>query len=130
MFADRQSSVLVVDDEEVIRRLVQDTLLSFGYSVFLASDGEEALELLEEKVNEIDLVILDVVMPGLKSSQVLQRMKELDSSLPVIVSSGFDIEGPVRELLDMGAVKFIEKPYRVEDLIQAVEEVLGKRGKR
>lgn len=130
MFADRQSSVLVVDDEEVIRRLVQDTLLSFGYSVFLASDGEEALELLEEKVNEIDLVILDVVMPGLKSSQVFKRMKELDSSLPVIVSSGFDIEGPVRELLDMGAVKFIEKPYRVEDLIQAVEEVLGKRGKR
>ena len=126
MSTDRRRSVLVVDDEEVIRKLAQDILMSFGYSVFLAADGREALELLEEKVNEIDLVVLDVLMPGLKSSEVLQRMKELDDSLPVIVSSGLDIDGPVRELLDMGAVKFVEKPYRVEDFIRAVEEVLGK----
>ena len=126
MSTDRRISVLVVDDEEVIRKLAQDTLMSFGYSVFLAADGREALELLEEKVNEIDLVVLDVLMPGLESSQVLKRMKELDDSLPVIVSSGLDIDGPVRELLDMGAVKFVEKPYRVEDFIRAIEEVLGK----
>lgn len=117
-------TILLVDDEEVVRNLGKSVLEEFGYQVILAADGVNALEIYQLKKDDIDLVILDLSMPRKSGRETLIDLLEFDPELRVIISSGFDKGGPVEELLKSGARGFVQKPYRMEQMLQIVRRAL------
>jgi two-component system cell cycle sensor histidine kinase/response regulator CckA len=117
-------TILVVDDEEVILNVVQETLGYFGYTVLIAGSGEEALERHDEKGSEIDLVILDIGMPGMGGIRCLQKLKSRQPDIRVLVASGYSLNGRLKDIKDQGAAGFVAKPYRSQELMAAVREIL------
>jgi len=119
--------ILVVDDEDMVRNLAQAVLIRWGYRVLTASNGEEALSLYHSHGHEIDLVLLDYTMPGMNGLQVLHMLQALNPDVRVIFSSGLSAQSDSERLLDGGARAFVAKPYRVEELVRRVRQVLDER---
>jgi len=117
-------TILVVDDEKSVRDMVLQILSRFGYSVITASDGESALSLYQAEKDRIDLVILDVIMPGMGGRQCLSRLLEMNPDAKVIMASGYSNTGPAKSVLQEGIKSFINKPYQVRDLLERIREVL------
>jgi signal transduction histidine kinase/CheY-like chemotaxis protein len=120
--------VLVVDDEEVVRRVAGRLLASLGYEPVLAAGPQEAIDWLRGHPGGADAVLLDLVMPGLDGRACFERLRQLEPALPVVISSGFAQDGRAQALLDLGAEEFVQKPYRAAELGQAVARALGRRG--
>ena len=118
-------TILLVDDEESVIDFGQDLLVNFGYKVIIANDGIEAVEIYRRKTKSIDLVILDLSMPRKSGRETLSELLEINPDIKVIVSSGFDKGGPVKQLLDMGAKAFVPKPYGMEKMLGAVRKILN-----
>ncbi len=119
-------TILVVDDEPEIRELTQEALEDFGYAVHSAANGEEALDIYQEHGQTIDLILLDLNMPGMGGHNCLQELLHLDPAVRVLISSGYSANGQARESLKSGAAGFIGKPYQLKELEAAVREALGK----
>jgi signal transduction histidine kinase/ActR/RegA family two-component response regulator len=118
-------TVLVADDEEHVRDIAQQALGRYGYSVLTASTGEEALTLYSENKEQIDLVLLDLGMPGMGGRRCLHKLLEMDPSVKVIIASGYSINGQVKETMREGAVGYVAKPYAIKDLLKEVQAALG-----
>jgi PAS domain S-box-containing protein len=114
--------VLIAEDEQTIRRLVCDVLARSGYKVFGASNGDEALRLLEEHVAEIDLLLTDVVMPGMSGPDLARAASTVKPSLRVLFTSGYTSEPD--EAFDDPDVAFIGKPFSPQALVAKVRDVL------
>jgi len=123
-------NVLIVDDEDPIRDFVSQVLKKYGYTVLTASSGEEALKIYTAGPKEIDLVILDIGMPGMGGHKCLQKIREFDPSAKVIVASGYSSDGQVKETMAVGAVGYMGKPYKLTDLLNEVRTVLDKTNMR
>ena len=117
-------TVLLVDDEEIVRSLGSNMLERFGYKVILAKDGIEAQELYIKHQADISLVILDMTMPRKSGRDTLVDLMDLDPKIKIIISSGFDRSGPVEELIKMGAMGFVQKPYKISDMLNAIRGIL------
>jgi len=117
-------TILLVDDEEAIRELAEDILTRFGYKVLMASDGETALEIYREKKEEINLVILDIIMPGIGGRKCLEELLKMNPKSRIIIASGYSINGPAKEVLKAGAKGFISKPYDMRGMLQTVRKIL------
>ncbi|MDX9894621.1 MAG: PAS domain S-box protein [Desulfofustis sp.] len=117
-------TVLVVDDEAQIRDLTREVLIDFNYQVVLTASGEEALQVFAKQPGSVDLVILDMNMPGMGGYRCLQELRLLDPSVPVLISSGYAGSGPVQEALQAGASGFIAKPYLLTELLSVVRSLL------
>ena len=113
-----------MDDEEIIRQLGADILEDMGYKVLTASSGEEALQIYRQYQSEIALVVLDVMMPGQGGKATFFRLREIDPVIKVLLSSGYSTHGEVEEILREGVGGFIQKPYREDELIGRIREVL------
>jgi PAS domain S-box-containing protein len=120
-------TILLVDDERVILDVGSRILNRLGYKVLLAHEGYEALRIFSERHHEIDLVILDMVMPLLNGRDVFRRMKEIDSQVRVLLSSGYSADGDARAILNEGVISFVQKPYLVNDLAMAVRRALNQK---
>jgi|GEM_PF-2460850 len=118
------STVLLVDDDELVRELGQDMLKTLGYKVLTCNDGIGAVDFFKENWQQIDLVILDMIMPGLSGKDVYRRMHEINSDIPVILSSGFSMTGDIQQLLDEGASAFIGKPFEVSRFSKILADLL------
>jgi len=116
--------ILLVDDEELIRSMGHDLLEELGYTIFLAEDGEQALEFYRKHRDKISLVILDMIMPKLGGKETCQKLLEKDPNARVLFCSGFHREGTVEELVKYGAKGFIKKPFSMIDLSRAVKKAL------
>lgn len=114
--------ILIVDDEKDFRDELKELL--DGYSVVEASGGREALEILK-RANEISLVILDVMMPGLSGTEVLKEIRKIDHNLGIIILTGYGSKDVAVEALKARADDFIEKPLDVNKIADIVEKVLG-----
>jgi CheY-like chemotaxis protein len=121
-------TVLVVDDEELIRNFSRSALLPYGYSVLLAGNGPAAIRLFQEKADQIGLVLLDVAMPGMDGRETLERIREIRSDVPVVVCSGSgDVD--VEELFTGKQIAgFIPKPYTIKQLAAKVKEWIAPAG--
>ncbi len=117
-----QGTILLVDDEPVLRKVAARLLERLGYQVLQAADGARALEIFKDKGHLIDLVMLDLIMPGLSGHQTYHCMKALDPSVRVLFSSGY---GELESLGQTHHLAFIQKPYTVEVLSQKVAAVLN-----
>lgn len=117
-------TVLLVDDEETIRDIGQQMLKDFGYTPVTAASGEEALQLFCRKQKEIDLVVMDLNMPGMGGYKCMETMKGLNADLPIIVASGYTPAESVVKCSEAGADGFISKPYNISEFLLNIRETL------
>ncbi len=117
-------TILLVDDEEMIRDLGTKILKQAGYTVLTANNGKEALEIYERRGNEISLVILDMIMPEMGGKECLERLVSLNPEVKVVVASGFSMTGPVKEAVIGWCRSFVSKPFDVKQLQLTVRRVL------
>ena len=117
--------VLVVDDEGIVRQFVSAALQKFGYSVSLCNDGAEAVEYFKGAHQDIDLVILDLVMPVLNGPDTFRELKAIDPDVKVLISSGFSRNETTNGLLDEGALGLLGKPFRIKELAHALKKHLS-----
>lgn len=117
--------ILVVDDEKLLRTLLQDILGMAGYDVIDASTGEEAIEIYKQRKNEIALVILDIVMPGMGGARALELLTEMNPALRCIVSSGYGSEALEPSLLNRENIRFVAKPFQSTVVMDTVRELLA-----
>ncbi|MBW2119784.1 MAG: PAS domain S-box protein [Deltaproteobacteria bacterium] len=118
--------ILLVDDEETILDIVRNMLDRSGYTVITAESGEEAVEVYRAEKEDIDLVILDVNMPGMGGHKCLKGLIKIDPEVKVIIATGYTAAGKVKETLESGAAGFIGKPYRLAEILKKIREVLDK----
>lgn len=117
-------TILLVDDEELVRDLGVRILTKAGYTVITASDGRKALELYETNRQEISLVILDLIMPHMGGKKCLDELLGLDPAVKVVIASGYSADAPTKEALKSGAKGFVNKPYDIRQVLDVVREVL------
>jgi two-component system cell cycle sensor histidine kinase/response regulator CckA len=117
-------SVLLVDDEEMIIEVGQEILQEMGYKVLSAKTGQEAVDLYAKNKGQIDMVILDMIMPGMGGGETFDKIKEMHPEAKVLLSSGYSVEGQASEILARGCNGFIQKPFSVKKLSQTIRQVL------
>ena len=122
----KKQSILLVDDDRGIKTAVKQALVTHGYKMATASDGEEALEAFEREAPE--LILLDLVMPRCGGLEVCQRIRE-SSSTPIIVLSIKGSESDIVSVLDLGADDYLVKPFRLAELLARVRAVLRRGGR-
>ena len=118
-------TILVVDDEEINIDVMEEWLDILGYKVLTASNGREAIDLYRQQGHDIDLVLLDMIMPEMNGGEVFDILKEINPDVRVILSSGYSIDGKAKEILLRGVKAFIQKPFRIDSLSQKIREVLS-----
>jgi PAS domain S-box-containing protein len=117
-------TVLLVDDEEYVRDLASRFLEHAGYSVIAAAGARMALDLYRKKRSNISLVILDLIMPKIGGRQCLEELLKIEPSLKVLIASGYSDADNKEELIQAGAKGFVEKPFQIAELLQALRDVL------
>ncbi|MBD3180586.1 MAG: response regulator [Candidatus Latescibacteria bacterium] len=119
-------TVLLVDDEPVVRELGIDMLESLGYRVLVAEDGWQGERMFKKKKDEIDIVVLDIVMPGESGGELLEVIKKLSPEKPVLISSGFNRDRVDEKMLESEEIEFIQKPYSMDELGIEIGKLLKK----
>ena len=117
-------TILLVDDEDMILEVGQQILERLGYRVVTANSGQQAIETIQQMGSKIDLVLLDMVMPGLGGGDVFDHIREILPDIRVILSSGYAIDGQAREIMQRGCNGFIQKPLSVSELSQKIRQVM------
>jgi PAS domain S-box-containing protein len=116
--------ILVVDDEEIIRYLLSEMLRELGFEVLTAEDGIEGVDIYRDYASEVDIVLIDMIMPRMNGKETFLEMKKINPNVKAILSTGYTKDEMVREALDHGIAGFIQKPYRVEELSQVLAAAL------
>jgi nitrogen-specific signal transduction histidine kinase len=119
-----KESILLVDDEDIIIDIGKEFLEVLGYTVFTAHSGQEALEAYSRESGKIDLVIIDMIMPTMDGGETIQRLKAIDPQARIILSSGYSIDGKATEIMNRGCSGFIQKPYGINELSEAIRKAL------
>jgi CheY-like chemotaxis protein len=116
--------VLVVDDEPTVRDLAERVLQDAGFCVLLAKDGRQALESLETHREEIDVMLLDLIMPRMDGPEVLRQLQIRSPDLPVVLMSGYGEQELASRLAESRANGFIQKPFRASELVESICQLL------
>ncbi|HOI74455.1 MAG TPA: PAS domain S-box protein [Syntrophales bacterium] len=117
-------TILLVDDEQTVAEVTRELLVSLGYRVYVAGSGQDAIAVYMVKKEKIDLVILDMVMPGISGGETFDRLREINPAVRVILSSGYSINGQAQDIMDRGCSGFLQKPFRIEQLSAKVRAAL------
>jgi len=125
-------TILLVDDDEILIEVIREILETAGYQVLTAFSGREALEIYEAWEGDIDLIMLDMIMPGMGGAETFRELKKMDPHVSVIIISGYSLPDEIRDLLAQGCKGFLQKPFLIPELFQKVRQVIrrdeGKRG--
>jgi two-component system cell cycle sensor histidine kinase/response regulator CckA len=124
LFKGGDETILLVDDEEYIRELGVELLTDVGYKVLTAIDGEGGLELYRQKQENIDLVILDLVIPGMGGKKCYEEILKVNPKAKILIVSGYSVNGPGKEAIEAGAKGFVGKPFDVSHLLETIREIL------
>lgn len=116
--------ILVVDDEEAVRIVIQRSLEHLGYKVMVANNGLEAIEIYRLNPKNFDLVIIDMIMPLMSGDELFEKLKEINPQVAVMLASGYSSDARARAILDHGGLGFIQKPFAIEELAQEVRRCL------
>jgi CheY-like chemotaxis protein len=116
--------ILIVDDEDLVLSVAAEMIRKMGYKVFMAISGREALEIFKRKKNQIELVILDMIMPDISGSQTFDELMALDPSVRVILSTGYSLEGHAAKIMERGCRGVLQKPFTFQTLSIKIKEVL------
>jgi len=115
--------ILVIDDEKAVRETLIAVLSEFGHRVFAAEDGAEALELWKKHKDEIELVLTDLTMPRMGAEDVLELLRKAGCKAPVVLMSGFDSQDLATRYAEKGFAGFLQKPFRIQEVLAKLEQV-------
>lgn len=116
--------ILIVDDEDVMRDTAQMILKDLGYSTLQAKNGKEAVNIYKDNANEIDLILLDMIMPQMNGKDCFDMVKQINPDVRVIISSGFTRDHDIKSMQEKGLSGHIKKPYRTTELSSIIAEAL------
>jgi CheY-like chemotaxis protein len=119
-------TILLVDDEKIILNVGMELLENLGYQVLVAGNGKEAIEVFEKNHENIDMIILDTIMPEMGGNQTYEKLKEINPGIKVLLSSGYGIDDQAVQILANDCDGFIQKPFNMEDLSKSTRAVLDK----
>lgn len=117
-------TIMIVDDHETIWDFLIEALQELGYSVLLAENGLDAVEIYRENPGVVDLVLLDMIMPKCGGHETFYKIRELDPNARILLSSGYVSENEIQDLLRQGACGFLSKPHRIAVVAQAIRAAL------
>jgi two-component system cell cycle sensor histidine kinase/response regulator CckA len=119
---DSRGTVLVIDDEEPVRQVASEILGYLGYSVVTAGSGEDGVKRVREGMRP-DVVLLDVIMPGMNGFQTLRKLREIEPDLPILICTGYSDRKAAESLVTEGADGFVNKPYDIETLAKQIAKL-------
>ena len=117
-------TILLIDDEDMILDVGQAMLTTLGYQAIIANGGREGLRLLATSDFTFDLVIVDLIMPGLDGGKVFDQIRSRYPDLPVVLCSGYSINGQATAIMARGCNGFIQKPFNIKELSRLLQEIL------
>jgi len=121
-------TILVVDDEEIVRRTAKQALERYGCNVLVAENGARGLEIFREQADGINCVVLDLTMPVMSGEETLERMRSLRTDIPIILSSGYNEAEALRRFEGKGLAGFLQKPYKAAALATMIGNVISGSG--
>ena len=121
-----KETLLLVDDEPMILDVGRGLLSELGYRVITTENGQEAVEIYRSRQTEIQMVVMDMIMPGMGGGETFDRLKEINSGVKVLLSSGYSINGQAASILERGCDGFIQKPFNMQQLSVKVREILDR----
>lgn len=127
-YLEGRGKILVVDDEELVRDIFRDMLEELGYSIETCTNGKEAVEFYKKNYFDIDLVIIDLMMPKMDGHDCLKALKEINPDIRVIVSSGYSTNSEISNIIDEGALGFIKKPFSAKELSTVIFDIISQGG--
>ena len=119
-------TILLIDDEEMIIKVGEELLQELGYKVLVARSGQGAIKLYKKNTDKIDLVIMDMIMPGMGGGETFDHLKEVNPDIKVLLSSGYSINGQASEILERGCDGFIQKPFNMSQLSEKIQGIIAK----
>jgi len=123
--SEEKRTALIVDDEETVLDIESFMLQRIGFNTLKASNSSEACQLYEDKKEHIDIVVLDMIMPDESGANTYKRLKKLNPDIRVLITSGFEKNGNVDEILNDGQNGFIQKPFKFEELTNNIDRMLS-----
>ncbi|MDA8139881.1 MAG: PAS domain S-box protein [Desulfobacteraceae bacterium] len=117
-----KGTVLLIDDEALVREIAAEMIKTLGYTVLIADSGHMAIEIYKDQADKIDLVILDMIMPDMSGSVAFDQLKAINPNAAILLSSGYSIDGKATEILNRGCKGFIQKPFSMELLAQRIRQ--------
>ena len=117
-------TVLLVDDEEIVLGVGKQILERLGYSVKTAGSGQEAVDVYKNSPDDVDLVLLDMIMPGMEAGDIYDKLKAINPAIKVLLSSGYSLDQKASAIIDRGCNGFIQKPFNMKSLEEKIEEIL------
>ena len=117
--------LLVAEDEEIVREMALAILRSLGYTVQAVTNGREAVDYYREHWREIDLVVLDMIMPQMDGNAAFHAMREINPAVKAILTSGYSLDNAAQQLLDAGMKGFVQKPFLTADLARVIQDALA-----
>lgn len=115
--------ILVIEDEEQLRQIIQSVLNSASYKVILAETAHEGIDLYRADKDLIELVVLDFNLPDANGLNVLRQLQSLNPDIKVLLTSGFDVDDSIQEALKLGALEFIRKPFNRQQILESVKKI-------
>ena len=117
-------TVLIVDDEEIVVGVGKQMLEKLGYSVLIARSGQEAVDVYKNRPDDVDLVLMDMVMPGMEAGDTYDKLKSINPAIKVLLSSGYSLDQKAGAIIDRGCNGFIQKPFNMKILEDKIGEIL------
>jgi len=121
---DGTDTVLLVDDEEIVVGVGKQMLEKLGYSVLIARTGREAVDVYKNRPDDVDLVLLDMIMPGMEAADTYDKLKSINPAIKVLLSSGYGLDQKAGAIIDRGCNGFIQKPFNMQILEDKIGEIL------
>ena len=119
-----KETILLVDDEPMVLNVAKSMLEKLGYDVLVSDNGPEAIALVEKGGETFDLVILDLIMPGMDGGKTFDHIRNLQPDLPVLLSSGYSLNGYALDIINRGCNGFIQKPFNLSRLSEKIRKIL------
>jgi PAS domain S-box-containing protein len=118
-------TILVIDDESIILEVAEQMVERLGYEVMTATDGDSAIEILASNAERVDLIILDMIMPGKGGEETFKALKDIRPEVKILLSSGYSIEGKAKQIMAQGCDGFIQKPFDLTELSHKIDKILN-----
>ena len=123
--SEQEKTILLIDDEEIVINISEMMLTRLGYRVLKANSGYEGLQLFEKNKSVIDLIISDLEMPNMNGMEVMDKLREIDPQVKVLLSSGALTDADEKDVMDKGFNGFIKKPYNINTLFKKTTELIN-----
>ena len=118
-------TVLLVDDEEIVVGVGKQMLQKLGYTVLVARNGQEAVDVCKKNAHEVGLVLLDMIMPGMEAGETYDQLKSINPTIKVLLSSGYSLDQNAAAIIERGCNGFIQKPFNMKVLQEKIGEIMN-----